>query len=334
MRKVVLAVLGLAVAVPCARGQEVAGWAAKLFRTPDGQIPTGHDFGTVPRGAQLKHRFPITNIYAVPLRVSAGVSCGCVTATPNPPVLQPRETGYLDITMDTTRFSGPKAVTVTVTVAGQQYYSSTALQITGNCRLDVTLEPGQAVFGVVPSGHAVPKDVTVRYFGVYPWQITGPAGENDLFDVHYQQAYRQPGQVGYRVQLALKPGAPPGTHKGELQLLTNDPNNRVVQIPYEVTVQAALSATPDVTRFGAVKAGEPATPRRAFVRASKPFRIVGVEGDGDGLSVEYPQTANMIQTVTIKLQPTQPGRFQRTITIKTDLDGGASVQHRVEATVQ
>ena len=59
----------------------------------------------------------MTNIYAVPLEITnIRVSCGCLTATPVPKVLQPREAGYIEVTMDARRFNGPKTVTVHVTV--------------------------------------------------------------------------------------------------------------------------------------------------------------------------------------------------------------------------
>src|SRR5262245_61475398 len=109
MRQVLFVGLILLAAPPAFSLEE--GWANKLFKEP-----TSHDFGTVARGAQLYHRFPLTNIYAVPLEITnIRVSCGCVTATPMPKVLQPRESGYIDIAMDARRFNGAKTVTVFVT---------------------------------------------------------------------------------------------------------------------------------------------------------------------------------------------------------------------------
>src|SRR5206468_10949563 len=104
MRELVLAAIGiLALASAAAPQQVVTGWPGKLFGdvAPDHKVPTGHDFGFVPKGAQLKHSFPLRNIYAVPLQIVTSVTCGCVTVTPNSQVLQPRESGVLDLNMDT-----------------------------------------------------------------------------------------------------------------------------------------------------------------------------------------------------------------------------------------
>ena len=66
-------------------------WANKLF-SPDGNA-NKHDFGSVPRGAQLYHRFPMKNIWAVPIEIiNVRVSCGCVKATPSKATLQKNET--------------------------------------------------------------------------------------------------------------------------------------------------------------------------------------------------------------------------------------------------
>lgn len=335
MRGVVLTVFGSIVLTPVtASAQDNYGWAAKMFVTSDGKIPSGHDFGNVPRGAVLQHRFPIKNIFSVPLQISADVSCGCVSATPNPRVLQPHETGYLDITMDTMRFSGAKTVSVQMKVQHPQYWSAAILQIQGFCRQDMTLEPGTVAFGVVPQGQSATKEVLVRYAGGQNWVITGPSqNESAPFVVKFQEAYRQPGYVGYRVQLALKPDAPAGTFKGDLQLATNDAQSPLLPIPYEVTVQPSLAVMPDHSRLGTVKIGDTQT-RKLLVRASKPFKILSIEGQGDGLTIDAPTAALPVQSLTLKFTPGQQGPFEKTIRIKTDLDGGATVTAKVEAKVE
>jgi hypothetical protein len=47
--------------------QQPQEWAAKLFGSPTNLV---HDFGSVPRGAQLHHDFVMTNIYAVPIEIT------------------------------------------------------------------------------------------------------------------------------------------------------------------------------------------------------------------------------------------------------------------------
>src|SRR3954447_5095811 len=164
MRQAVLALLALAAAAPTTCAQ---GWANKLFKNQ-----TTHDFGTVPHGAQLLHRFPITNIYAVPLEISqVRVSCSCVTAAPSKRVLQPRESGTIDVTMDARRFKGAK--TVTVYVSDRPTFVSTAeLKVSAVSRADVVFNPGQVNFGSVAQGQTPAQPVDVEYAGTFDWHLT------------------------------------------------------------------------------------------------------------------------------------------------------------------
>jgi hypothetical protein len=335
MRTVVLAALGLlTVALPLRAQDQPTGWAGKMFRADGDKVPSGYDFKSVPKGALLQHRFPMTNPYAVPLTVTTTVSCGCVTATPTPQILQPRESGTLDITMDTTRFNGQKTVTVYVTVSHPQFWSTHTLTIQAVCRGDVELAPAQAVFGMVPVGQPATREVVIRYRGNQPgWQIVGVVADPAApFDVQKQEQGRRGGQVDYRVSLTLKADAVAKSYKGDLTLTTNDPNNPVVAVPYDVLVQAPLTASPDVARLGQVKVGAEAE-KRVILRAAQPFRIIGVDGEGDGVTAKParldPSPAHVL---TVKVQPTQPGAVQKTLTVKTDLAGGAFVLVKVEAT--
>jgi hypothetical protein len=145
--------------------------------------------------------------------------------------------------------------------------------------------------------------------------------------------YRRPGQVGYRVKATLRADAPPGTHKWELFLKTNDPASPLVPLLVGATVQAPLSVLPDTLKLGTVRVSTDSL-GRVVVRGSKPFRITAIEGLEEGVSttVELPTAAAALHTVTFKCQPTKPGELRRTLRIKTDLqDTPATVT--IEATV-
>src|SRR5262249_22035411 len=160
-----LTLAALVVGTTTASAQSGA-WADKMFKGAN-----AHDFGSVPRGSQLYHRFSMTNIWAVPLELtSVRVSCGCVTATPSTKVLQPRESGFLDVTMDAHRFTGPKTVTIYITV-GPQYTSTATVRISANSRADVVFNPGQINFGVVQRGQGAAQVIDVEYAGVLDWKV-------------------------------------------------------------------------------------------------------------------------------------------------------------------
>jgi hypothetical protein len=319
--------------VACLGGAGLVGgqspeWADKLFAAGG----TSHNFGNVPCGAVLHYRFAMTNIYAVPLQITGTrVSCGCVTVTPSTQILQPRETAHIDVHMDARRFTGPKTVNIFITV-GPEYTSTATLQVSANSRADVVFNPGQVSFGAVPAGQTATQSIDVEYAGVLDWRITGITPHSFPLDVQYRELYRRPGQVGYRLQVTLTGKAPPGSFKHELYLQTNDPASTLVPVLVEGTVQASLTVLPAAVPLRNAKVGQEAIHKVLLSsNATREFRIVAVEGTGNGLTVDFPTAADRGQKIiTIKWRPTQPGSFRQELLIRTDLDGGATAKVLVE----
>jgi len=329
MRNVLASLLLLAATAPAATAQ--TAWADKLFGGN-----TSKDFGVVPRGTQLKCSFPVTNIYAVPLEItSVRSSCGCLTATPTKQVLQPQESAALDIHMDAGRFSGPKAINVYITV-GPEFISTATLRISANARQDVVLNPGQISFGVVAAGRQITQSVDIEYTGSQDWRINEVVKNAEApYDIKVDQVMRQParllssGKVVYRLAVTLKPNAPAGPHKHEIHLKTSDAS-QVISVPVEARVQASLAVSPNPANFRNVQVGKTAT-LNIQVRGQKPFTILKIEGAGDGIRAEHPNTSAPSHVVTVHFQPERDGTIQRTLQIRTDLDGGTTVNVTVEA---
>jgi hypothetical protein len=315
MRKVLLAVAVLALAAVAAPAQQPTAWAEKMF-----QGTLTHDFGSVPRGAQLFFPFKITNIYAVRMEITGCKSgCGCVSATPAQRVLEPRESTTIDVKMDSTRFTGSKTVGIRVSV-GPEYISSAELKVSATSRADIVFNPGQVTFGAVVRGQTPTQTIDVEYAGALPWQVSEVVAKDLPLDVSIKELYRRPGQVGYQVRVTLKPDAPVGPLKEDIFLKTNDPASPLVPMLVEATVQPAVTVAPPVLALGTVEAGKPLT-RRVVVRGSRPFRVLGVDGTGAGITLEGSPagTAAPVQIVTFKCQFDQPGDFKRELKIKTDL---------------
>jgi hypothetical protein len=323
MRYAVLAVFMVALTASAAPAP-AEKWAEKMF-TKSG---TTHDFGSVPRGALLHHRFTITNIYAVPLQViSTRTSCGCLTVSPPSGPIQPRESAAIDITVDTRRFTGPKTISVYITV-GPQFVSTAVLQVSANSRADVVFNPGEVSFGVTQRGQTPTQVIDVEYAGglFQSWKIKDVSLNGAPVDVTVKELYRRDpppgttaGQVGYRLEVKLKADAPAGTLKQDIFLQTTDPASPLVPVLVEATIQAPLSVVPSVVSLGSCKVGKEEL-RRVVVRGTKPFRILSIEGLGDGIDAEVPKTAAPVHIVTLKCQPAKPGEVRRQVLFKTDLE--------------
>jgi Protein of unknown function (DUF1573) len=292
-----------------------------------------HDFGSVPRGTQLFYKFKMKNIYAVPLVVDARVGCHCVTVTPTSQVLQPRQEATLDVSMDTSKLAGHKSVNIYIDV-GPQFVSHTTLTVSCISRTDVVVNPGQIGFGVVPAGQGTaPQTIDVEYAGVLDWRITEVVKHDAPIELTYRELYRRPGQVGYQVAVALKPDAAAGPLKHELFLKTNDPASPLVPILVEANIQASLNVAPNIVHMGNLRVGESAT-KLVIVKASKPFHITAVEGQGDGVVAELPPTPAQVQVLRVKFQPGKPGEVRRQLRIKTDLDRESTASVMVDGTVE
>src|SRR5262249_20344585 len=121
-----VAVLAVALAASAAPAQNPP-WAQKIFSGA-----TGHDFGTVPHGAQRNRRLPIKTLSAVPLAIpTVRVSCSCLSYNLSKQPFEPQEEGYVDVLMDASRFKGPKSVYMYLTV-GPNFISTAVMQFTAN----------------------------------------------------------------------------------------------------------------------------------------------------------------------------------------------------------
>jgi hypothetical protein len=295
-------------------------WAQKMFLGVN-----SHDFGTVPHGAKLKHRLVIKNIWAVPLEITEIRStCGCVEATANSKILQPKEQGFIDVTMDTSRFTGPKSVNLLVTV-GPKFVSTAAVQITAVIRGDVVFNPGGINFGLVQAGPDQARSLDVEYAGTLDWRILEIVKSKSApFSVTAREMFRQKGglilkngKVGYRLEVELDPKAPPGFFRQELLLKTNDPASPTLTVYVEGNVQAGLSVTPETVKFDPIKVGAKAT-QKVVVVGQQPFRIVRVDGAGGGVQVDCPDELNTNHVIVVNLQTTQAGDINRKLILHTE----------------
>ncbi len=314
-RKVWLALIVVFAATSVSPAQNNQNWAEKMF--PDG---IAHDFGVVPHGAQLFHRFNITNIYAVRMEItSITPGCGCITATASKRVLEPNEKTTLDVSMDARRIVGGKTVIIRVTV-GPEFTSSAEVKVSALSRADVVFNPGDVAFGAVDHGQAVSQTVDVDYAGPLDWRVSELAlAKVEPFDAAVVETYRKPGKIGYQIKVTLKKDAPPGPVRETVYLKTNDPTAPLLPLLITGEVQSALSVNPTKLNLGTVRVKETVL-KKVVLRGAKAFRVLGVDGMGDGVTLDAePGAAAPVQALTFKCAFTEAGNFKRDLKIKTDV---------------
>ncbi|HEY1187271.1 MAG TPA: DUF1573 domain-containing protein, partial [Gemmata sp.] len=319
-----------------------APWANKFFlpdiatnRDQTAPAVVTHNFGDVPHGTLCVHKFTITNIYDVPMQITdVRKGCTCLDYVPMTKVLAPNESAEFTVTMNTGKFVGQNAQNFYVTF-GPKFVSTAVLRVSASSRTDVSVSPGAVSFGTVPQGTRLNQSVQVKYSGrTRDWKITEAVQGKHPFEVKVSETSRGGllrGGAEYQVDVTLSANAPPGPISEQITLKTNDPTNPLIHLGVTGTVIAPLELNPGKVRFE-VRAGESAT-QRVLIRAAKPFKIVGVDGTGGGVSVELPATpaALPVQVIVVKFEPKKPGAVTRQLHIRTDQAGESSAILSVEA---
>jgi hypothetical protein len=314
---------GLAAAGPAA----AATWADGLFDE------LSKDFGSVPRGPTLVHPFRVTNNTSGPVSIaSVRVSCGCVSATALKNYLNPGEETAVVARMDTTRFTGPKSVTIFVQF-DRPASEEVRLWVQANGRNDFNVTPDTLVFGQVKRGGTPAASTTVTFYGQADVRITDVKGESNYIQSTIKEVRRQDSEVSYQITVKLRGDTPAGKWYTDLWVRTNNAALPQIRVPLTVEIESPLTVSPDAVSLGEVKV-QTESERRVIVRGVKPFRITKVQGADDELSVrDSILESKPIHVLTVKLKPARPGEWNRTLHIVTDLAEDGEIDLHVSAQI-
>jgi hypothetical protein len=315
-------------------------WADGLFSE------LRHEFGNIPRGSDQRCAFVLTNTTDAPVRIT-GMSrtCGCTQITLDDKVVldqnikQSREnrvilTGQevrIGVVLDTRSFVGSKSAEITVSF-DQPSHADVRLTVNSFIRQDIVLNPGGIQFGSLSRGQDVTKELDIEYAGTSNWQILSVTNSNPNLDVKYEEAYRKPGQIGYRLTVSLKSTALPGIIRDALIVETNDPGAPQFPVIVAGQIQPDLIVTPASLTMGTVKPGQSIT-RQVLLRGKQPFHITSVDGGAELFRVEKPEGSQTFHKVIVRFTGSEePGTRECTFKIQTDLADESAAEFK--ATVQ
>ncbi len=107
--------------------------------------------------------------------------------------------------------------------------------------------------------------------------------------------------------------------------MTNDSETASIPVLINGQVKGDLSASPSLLTIGSLAASSPAMQGKVIVRASKPFSITRIDGQGDGFTLAAADaTKKPLHVVTLTYNPktgTTRGDLHKTFRIVTDLPG-------------
>jgi hypothetical protein len=295
---------------------------------------TSHDFGTVVHGAKVEYRFQFYNPYKETAHV-VGVrsSCGCTTPEVAKNELKTFEKSEIIATFNTRSFTGHHAATLTVTF-DKPFYSEVQLNVWGDIRGDINVQPGMVELGTVEQGQPVERKITVTRSGHSDWQILDVRSLNTSYEVEVVDGPRGGGQVSYDLLVRLKKDAHAGYLHDQLILVTNDPNLKQFPIEVEGVVKAELNVSPQALAFGSVEAGQKMT-KPVIVSGHKPFKVVSVHCDDDSFTFKVPEASAKVQIIPVTFAASdKPGKLTKKIRIETDLGDHLTVELVAQAQVK
>jgi Protein of unknown function (DUF1573) len=278
-------------------------WAERMFSE------LSHDFGVVARGADVKYRLKITNNLQQPVHIaSVTTSCGCTAARPESDLLASGESTYVVIVMNTIKFEGHKPSSVTV-VFDRPAPAEVRIPVQSFIRRDLVLSPGGAQFGPVVNGESVNRTIHISYAGRNDWKIRDVICKNPHLEAHVVETQRSAGSVKYDLRVTLKEGAPLGSFRDQLILVTSDSGNAHIPVLIDGQVEAEYSISPEVVSFGSLAPGERKT-INVVVRGRKPFLVDRIESETSSGAFEtrLPTDARPVHILPLTLiAPNQPG---------------------------
>jgi hypothetical protein len=304
-----------------------ATWADSMFDE------LSKDFGSVPRGPTLVHHFRVVNNTKGPVSISnVRVSCGCVSATALKNFLNPGEETAILARMDSTRFIGPKSVTIFVQF-DRPAYEEVRLWVQANGRNDFNVTPDSLTFGSIKRSTAPAAAVTLTFYGSPDTQVTEVKGESNYIQPSVKVIRRTEGEAAFEVTAKLRPDTPVGKWYTDIWVKTNNPSIPQVRVPLTVEVESALSVSPEAVSLGQVVInGE--SERRVIIRGARAFKIKTVEGTDDQIAVrDSSEESKAIHVLTVKLKGSKAGAIDRTVKVVTDLPEEGQIEFHVNAEV-
>ncbi len=289
-------------------------WALKMFEEKS------HDFGVVARGSDVRHRIKITNIYKETVQIAdVKTSCGCTAAKPSKYTLKSLESAYVEIVMNTVKFTRKKESSVIIRFSSPQH-AEVRIPIAAYIRTDVVTDPGSVNFGSVDQGAGGVRTITVSYAGRADWHLRGVENLPEYLKAEVAEQYRTGNSVRYSLKVTLDKNAAVGPFRSQMNLITDDTSNPRVPLLVEGEVVSDIVINPGVVAFGMLKPGQEKT-ASVVIRGKRPFKITKVECESDlhAFKVRMPEDKKVVHVVPLTITtPDGSGTIVETFTVTID----------------
>jgi hypothetical protein len=282
------------------------------------------DFGTTARGSVLVHYFPVTNTSKETITLGqARVSCGCVAAQVLKYTLAPGESTAVMAEMHTRRI--PRSyqswkVTVFVPIQTSTIWKEAQMTVEATARDDMFMSNGNLAMGTIPMGKGATASTKITLNSDANWTLSEPTSTGKFVKPEVKLVSRNGSEVTYEVTAKLLPECPHGNWTAEVFLKSSHSSFDKLRVPLTVNVVPAIQVNAEALMTpGDVKVGSPFE-KQIKLESKTPFKVLKVSGADEVVTVQGTDgEAKPVHTLTIKVNPKNPGSLIRTLEVQTDL---------------
>jgi hypothetical protein len=316
-----LAIAGLGIAQQPAPALATAEPAKAPAESPTLTMETTTvDGGRIAKGAPAEFVFKVKNTGQADLMIAeVRPSCGCTVANFDRRIA-PGASGTIKATIDTARFQGQIAKTVTVK-SNDVANPELVLTMKADIYALVEVLPSERATFYATRGEAVTKSFTIK-----ATDNEGPALEISSVETNVPGLEHKLSKVdaGYQLDLSLAADAPIGPLAGQVKLKTNHPKVPEVTMTVAGNVKGPITVAPSAVFLPSKKAADMAQESRSVnLRASKDgtsFKVSDVKVDNPMLKAELTevQPGNFYTVKVAFASAPAPGKLEAKLTIATD----------------
>ncbi|WP_136514406.1 MULTISPECIES: DUF1573 domain-containing protein [Geomonas] len=203
-------------------------WAAPEVIVDQGSF----NFGSVAQGRKVQHTFKVRNGGDAPLQIKKlEASCGCTAVKPSTTVVPPGKSATIEVTFDSTSFSGKVVKTVTLTSNAGKSPSYT-FSMEGTVTEELQVIPRQLSLGPVSSSFATKGVLKVTNNGAGTVKLLAVNVTSSSLQIKPVIRKREldPGETGtIEVSAQAKPEAK--VLSGYLHIVTNSTQKKEITVP-------------------------------------------------------------------------------------------------------
>jgi hypothetical protein len=230
--------------------------------------------------------------------------------------------------MDTSKFLGPKTVTVMVPFT-QPQFEEVRLLVSATSREDLTVTPDTFNFGQIKRGETPSSTVKVTFLGGGPPKIESVTCDSNYVQTTFKPLKRTETMVEYELTATVREDVPAGKWYTLVWIKTNDSATHKLSVPVTVDVDAPLDLSPAAAQLGDVRVGTQVE-RRLVLKGVQPFRVTEIKGTSNELQVkDLGDESKQMHVLIVTFKPTRITEVDQTLKIVTDLKEGNELEFEV-----